>query len=322
MEDIRIYTWNFELLHVENEILSSHFDIKYNAIGNAEIHFPITSEVLPIIMSHDYLVFCQGDKQMIMTGRGITTDIAVFGRSCNWLLSGRTVKPFNSVDLSCQKDVESIVRHFVSDAFSDVHNFKNSVTVGSAVCPDFEKTSIVYLSDLAAEILSIDGLGHRVVFDIANKEWKFEIYRGKIISDIIVSESERTAYDATYNTDCASAYDSGWYQYTVETEENVEQQKEWGFVDSGKRGIYRRDAILSGESESEAQADLAMKRATKTTAVKTRNLQYGFDYSVGDILQVQFEKGDFVTSSKQRVASVKLFYEHNNIGATPTFEEV
>ena len=85
MQDIRVYDFEFNLLHIENRYISSNFDLMYNDVGSTEYHFPIQSDILPVIMENDYLVLIQGDKQSIVTGKKITSDLAVIGRTCNWI---------------------------------------------------------------------------------------------------------------------------------------------------------------------------------------------------------------------------------------------
>ena len=87
MEDIRIYDYEFNLLHIEHDIVSCNWTIHENAIGSFEMHFPLTSNLISVIMQNRYLVAVQGKKQAIITGRQVNTEGVLYGRTCNWLLS-------------------------------------------------------------------------------------------------------------------------------------------------------------------------------------------------------------------------------------------
>ena len=87
MEDIRIYDFEFNLLHIEHDIASCNWKLYDNEIGTFEMHFPISSDLTVIAMQKSYLVAVQGSKQAIITGRQIGDEGVLYGRTCNWILT-------------------------------------------------------------------------------------------------------------------------------------------------------------------------------------------------------------------------------------------
>ena len=59
MEDIRVYDFEFHLLHIEHNFISANWSLKYNNIGTFEGHFPLKSGIVPVIMNNRYLVIIQ-----------------------------------------------------------------------------------------------------------------------------------------------------------------------------------------------------------------------------------------------------------------------
>ena len=52
MNDIRIYDFEFNLLSVMCDVISSQWRIQYNGIGNFEGHFKLKDDITRIILSN------------------------------------------------------------------------------------------------------------------------------------------------------------------------------------------------------------------------------------------------------------------------------
>lgn len=46
MEDIRIYDYEFNLLHIEHDVISCNMTLYANEIGSFELHFRLTADWL------------------------------------------------------------------------------------------------------------------------------------------------------------------------------------------------------------------------------------------------------------------------------------
>ena len=101
------------------------------------------------------------------------------------------------------------------------------------------------------------------------------------------------------------------------------EKDEKGFLhhvtaDSGKTGIHKKEIKLSAASKTEAEAELAEAKRTAVSELKTRNIAFGTDYNIGDIVRVQTDYG----TVKKVVKSVFISSEGISRIESPTLEEM
>lgn len=329
MADIRIYDWEFNLLHIEPDIISSNWSIYYNDIGTFEAHFDDTSGIVPIVLNNPYLIAVQGDLQAIITSKQAAgREVVLYGRTVNWLLTRRATPQFTANDLEVEgkinsRDVETVARYLVAQAFNDVDNFMLGSMAGFTEQIPFWRNTTNVTADVIKDCLANDNAGHLLRYDIVNKKWVFEVIKGKTL-DIVVSEGNCNAYDTEYTDDILNCYTGGWYNYQPESEEGQEQQPaEWMYIngDTTKTGIYKWDTVLSCNNESEAASELKKKIRKEKIQTKIRNLVYGIDYNLGDVLKLQKVTGNHRITHEKRITGVNLWYEHEGSGAQPIFED-
>ena len=90
---------------------------------------------------------------------------------------------------------------------------------------------------------------------------------------------------------------------------------------SAQTGIYAWETALSGASEAEASEDLKKRGLKKQSSAKTRGLTCWKDYSPGDLVRVEVSKGAFAAAEEKRITGVNIWYENNETGEQPIFEE-
>lgn len=345
MEDLRIYDFEFNLLHIEPRRISDNWTIQYNDIGTYEGHFSLESEVVNIVLQNEFLVVVQGKKQAIITGsQAGESEFIVYGKTVNLLLSRRVTLPFNTYDMEIEKKAEDLARWAVSQAFiegEEIDRVSNFVLgEASGISGDTEdeiwRTTAHQTSDIVKDILSRVDAGHRVIFDFVNKKWVFETYKGKTLQ-ITIAESERNAYGTSYTVNYLNEADAGYYEHAIEKEPSEEEteedttedattetvrETEWLRLEKedARTGIYRTVSLLSGSNESEAKSSLAEKVATREFKAAVKHLAFGEDYNLGDVLRVRIEKGPFAETVKKRVTGINIWYEANNIGEEPILE--
>lgn len=321
MYDIRLYDFEFNLIHIEHNIISVNAVLKYNNIGTFEAHFPISSQISTKALSSSYLVAVMGDIQAIITGKQASnSEFILYGKTVNWILSRRVTHKFstyNNTELS--KNAETLSRYIVDEAFSDVDNFILGDVCGLTYEREFWRNTANQTSDVVIDCLDNAGAGHNVIFDRINKQWIFNIYTGKEIP-LVISESNSNAYDSRYSEDLQNYYNSGWYEkISAESTES-----EWIQIvkDDTKTGIYHWDGVLYGTSPSEGNTSLKNKRWEKVTKMQTKNIHFGKDYSLGDIVRIQAVFGDFMQTVKKRISGVEMWFENNNLGEEPIFSDI
>ena len=348
MEDIRIYQFYSDasvppkLLHIEHDIISSNWTVQYNAVGTFEAHFSLNSDIVPVIMQNEYLIAVQGDKQAILTGKQVSSDFAVFGKTLNWLLTRRTTAKFlqrtgSPEELAKQIAQEAFYPADNERAFERVTNFEYLISASSGMTIDFWRNTQNETEKVVSECLDRANLGHRITLDIKRNKWVFEIIQGSALP-LIISDSNRNAYNSEFTEDLQDYYTCGWFEAdapksetqsdssgtTEETPSTTEDTSStiWTFLpgDDPKSGIYCWEGVLSGRSESEAVSDLAKKSAIdQKIQANTRGLVLGKDYQLGDLVKFQFSAGSYLVTAEKRITGVNIWYENNNIGEQPVF---
>lgn len=215
MEDIRIYDFTFNLLHIEHDFISSNWTLKYNGIGTFEAHFPIKSWIVPVVMGNSYLVAVQGEKQAIVVGIQAGDDFALFGRTVNWLLSKRTVSDFDTEQTN-STDFKTVVQYVTDQAFryhSDypVTNFALSSTVTKDIGAFWRNTRNAVYDVVHDLCVRAENSGHRLVFNVPKKQWVLELYQGNDLP-LIISEGNRNASEISVSRDCLDFATDGWYE--------------------------------------------------------------------------------------------------------------
>ncbi len=332
MEDIRLYDFDFNLLCIENRIISSNWHLKNNDIGSFEMHFTPDSEVCETIQesfdikNNKLIVVVQGNKQGILTGFRVKDEIAIYGKTCNFLLSKRLVPKFTTNGLDIKKDVESISRYCVENAFSDVENF----VIGDARGFDeiyvddkhFWRNVYNPASEVVHDLMDIGGGGHFVLFDIKNKKWVFNTTKNTV-NPMIISVQMKNAYGIE-NTKMIGDYCScGWYEMQQKMEDGVRPDSVWTYIEKDeKTGIYRWEGKLDGLYESEAISDLENKKITDDTELSLRKIYFEKDFQLGDIITLQYKFGRYEKTVQKIIDGVYLTFENNNISEKPVFKEV
>ena len=206
MNDVRFLDFEFNRLGEFSKHTSVNFVRKYCGFGTAEVHFPVSvGDVIGILNENDHLMFAYGDNVAVVTGWKIGEDIAVFGRTLEWLLTKRGVGAFSVLQMSA----ENIARKSVVDAAGDF--VVQGEVCGAGELMDYSTDEVKVLHDLLCDILEPCGLGFEVNADFENKQFVFRVYSGEE-RRVLVSPSNRTAHRQVYTVEKQNAVsDSGWY---------------------------------------------------------------------------------------------------------------
>ena len=99
MRDIRIYDFDFNLLSIMSDIISSSWTIKYNNIGTYEGHFRLNDRICDILLGTPYIILTEGENQAVCTGKIAENELLICGRTLNWLLKKRVLPPFKTREI-------------------------------------------------------------------------------------------------------------------------------------------------------------------------------------------------------------------------------
>lgn len=316
---IRLYDFEFNLLHIEPRCISTRWTLYFNDVGTLEAHFLPDEEIVRLILEKKYLVIEEKGKFAIITGYVMQENFTVYGRTCNWLLSKRAVNKFDKITGTA----DSITRGIVNTAFADVDNFALGNPLEITETIEFSKDSSALASDVVTECLKLQNCGHRLEFDVENKRWLYCNIQSRQ-NNLILSAANKNAYGIEFSYDLLDLADCGYYEKKVKNTDSDSETAVTTYLsdENTKTGIYRWEAILTGSEESEAENNLKSKAAKDEVTLSTRNVKYGDDYALGDILRVQIIKNGLRSNVKKRVSGVEIVHRSGSCSEQPIFEEV
>lgn len=334
MRDIRVYDFEFNLLCIMTDVISSEWHLLYNGVGTYEGHFRLKDEISDVILANRYIVIVQGDLQAICTGRIVNDELTVCGRTVNWILTKRVRPPFKTSEIfESYQDPETILLYCLRKGFTeppaiDENGVETTKIDENRVVSDFiipepvgaEKMTSHFwrISANDIETICVDlceklNRGHRVIFDVINKCWRFEFIH-PVENKILIAKESKTAHQFELYDDLQNVANGGWYpKYDSEADENTS----WHYIKNGeKSGIYDWDCVLSCSGESEAWDELIKKSGTTNIQSRLRNLEFGKDYNLGDIMSVYHKYGNITHAESYIVNGVDI-----KITADDSYEE-
>lgn len=314
MKDIKFYDFNFNLLRILPQYavnltcgyISANTTEEFNGEGGFEIDF-IDEETKQIIKSNPDNIFIEWNGFFgLLTGYLFDTKCKIFGTSLNALLH-RIVIPQTATNLS--GNVEVLARNAISTnapwlTLGGLSGHTKQVQYST----DTYKTADIYIK----ELLELDNAGYKISADFINKRFVFSVLKS-IETGLILSTNLNTAYDFSESYDNKSKAVGGWYQRAT-NDDSV-----WTYIttDNTVSGVNKIDTVLSATTEAEALQELVKLKAQSDVDLKTRDIKYGADYMVGDIVRVQ--NGDIAV--KKRIIGINITQE-NGYTENPILSEV
>ena len=331
--DIRFYNFDFTLLHIEADIVSSNWTVFNNAVGSFEIHLPLKNQVVSLLDSefniseNKMLVIVQGNLQGIITSVLFGDDCAMFGKTCNWLMEKRVVEPFKSTDISSEEiSGADIAALCAKNAFSDVPEIE---IVPNADFESIYSSSKMFwrnvchtLESVVGDIMEECDGGHFLYFNALEKKWSLYFTKNRP-KNLIISICLGNAVSQEYcrNADAYAA--DGWYEEEIFDDEGLLIGFEWKQISKEtKTGIYRFETILDSSTLAEAEAMLIKKKQSEGVYLETFGLEFEKDFSLGDTVCVQYELGSIKNNFKRLINGVTLSFEDGKTTTHIDFKEV
>lgn len=298
MEDVRFYDFEFNLLHIEHDIVSCNWKLYANSVGSFEMHFPLKSLLVQVASENRYLVAVQGEKQAIITGRQFNTEGILYGRSINWILTRFCVPEcFDTESLYEKgtieaKDAQSVCRYILTKYLGHIDNFlveENQSDVFDEVTLQKEGISSVF--ELIQDCLSQNRDGHSVFFDVKDRVWRFRPFTVKK-SLLVLSEANRNCCDIEYTEDLQNFFVNGWY------EQAVEDMGDW-------------DAHLNNPPLSNGRAE----NYAKAYRVTMEGKEFDINFSKGDYIFCKNKEGIWEKTDRPAPFPVQLTSDFSGIYA-------
>lgn len=243
---------------------------------------------------------------------GIATDFQftntqkqIYGSHLNALLNNIVFPAVETGEYNVNQKLSEL---FSSNAPWIVYD-KSTIDVTAEFGTDAPKIA----SNFVNEYLAKAKLGHRVYIG-KDKKIHFEILSSDV-NPLVLSESNLNVYDVLEDFSNKELAFGGYFKKTYDDKGNSLEEPVWEYITSAeKEGIYKRDVILDASSLSEAQNELEALKSKYSTACKTRNVTYGTDYKLGDV--VRFRLAD--TLAYKQVTSFNMWFEGATIHQEPT----
>ena len=338
MRDIRVYDFNFNLLTIMSDIISSSWTIKYNEIGTYEGHFRLSDKISDILLKTPYIILTEGENQAICTGKIAENELLICGRTLNWLLKKRVLPPFKTREIFGEefKDPKTILDYVLEKAFISppkidesgqfIENTKDEAkavqnfTLSPYTHPEkldrhFWRNSANSTDEIVHDLCEIMGTGHRLFFNTKNKTWDFEILIGDTKS-LVLSEKHLNFFDISYTEDIENYASAGWYSESIDSDSG---DSVWKYINSNTdtSGILYWESVLSGIGESEALTSLSKKSKNINIQGRVRNLSFREDYNLGDTLKILVTFGNFQKTFIYKVIGVNIWQNETSRGEEP-----
>lgn len=256
MEDVRIYDFDFSLLHIEHDIHSVNWHLLGNDIGSFEMHFSLQSRLSALLEEHRYLVAVQGDKQAVITGRELSDEGVLYGRTTNWLLDRFCLGADVDTDALFEegrlpaKDAATVCRYLLEQGMGHVSDLSFGDCEEELSQVSFSGRAEDSVFSAVRSVLEQAFAGHRLVFSPQKHLWVFEIFRGKTLSRAL-SEDNKNAYDTGFTANLQDCFTGGYYR------QEMSHQGDWDPVENepplsnGKPENYAKSyrvALSAGDS--------------------------------------------------------------------------
>lgn len=317
MSDVIFYDFDLNIMGIFARYISLNMTRKYSGYGTLELHFPRSeARLIELLSRSDYMIVDCEHGQAIVTGWRIDDDIAVFGKTPEWLMTKRAIANFKAES----RTGESAAYLAVESGMGDFVTVCAEKGIGTA--KNFENEGAKTVYDIVRDALEKDKLGFRLYIDFDEKTFNFEVYCGEE-RDALFSESARTAHDAVYTREIEKKVSGGvWYE-RKSVGANGMEVREWVQTDAGEEvGAKRWNAVLSAlMTDCEAEAEAKRYRAEECIECGVRRLELGKDYDLGDIIRLQFEYEAFKRAMKRRVCAVEIHSDSDGFGITPILED-
>ena len=288
--------------------VSMNAEIQFCDNGSFELVF-VHPEMEQFVKAHpEGLFVLWGKFQGYMTDFQFTkNEKRIFGSHLNVMLHKAVFPPQTITQAS--GDVRTVLYNLIGRYIPWLHVEPSTEPFGTVT---YETDTYKAADSVIQEMLSKIQLGFTVYLE--DRTLYFGIRRPKH-NPIVLSENNRNITDFQEDFSNKTVAFGGWYQKTKEDSGTEVDPPVWTYLTSAdKAGIFKQDVVLSAESPTAAADELAGYVAEHTFDCKTRNLDFGTDYGLGDVLR--FQTGS--SMAHKQVSGVSLWLEGSTYHEEPT----
>lgn len=283
---------------------SMNSTIEFNGNGRFELIF--NSEKLKTFAKNHpegYLVDW-GDFQGFATDYQFGTDNMIFGSHLNSLLHKGVIGTRNT-NGDVQTTLENLLPRWITlekdDSITDTSQYKTDTYLNG--------------DTFVQEYLDTANLGYKIY--IENRSLRFKLLKTNHTS-LVLSKNNRNMYEMQEDFSNKNAAYGGWYKKSENDDGTKLDTEQWQYINfSQKGGIYGQDIVLGATSPAKAAQELKKHMVEHNTICKTCNIEYGRDYTLGDVVMLR----DGGITHKKKITSVDLWYEGATYHTEPTLTD-
>jgi hypothetical protein len=346
--EIYVYTPDFINVCIIDTYQSFIWTDRLNEPGDFELYTPVTQKILDYCVEGNYLSIKDSEYTMIIENREIRTDledgpiITITGRSLESILGRRIIWSTTNLDGNLQNGIKTLINdNIISPSIADraISNF---------VFKDSEDDKITSLTmdnqytgdnllEVIEELCSTNKIGFRILLNDDN-EFEFELYAGVDMSYnqdtvpwIVFSPNYENLLNSVYkeNTDecknvaLVAGEDQSENRVTRVVGEGSGLTRRELYVDA--RDLRSNDISTSeyyqqlDERGKEKLNDCKVEKKFESECETTKQFEYGVDFKLGDIVQVENEYG---IGAPARITEFIISDENDDMKRYPTFEIV
>jgi len=326
---------------------------RYTEAGEFELYAPLSANNLEELQLGRYLSIDQSERYMVIESKEINTDVegatATFkGRTLESILDRRVIWDFTSFSgVNVQNGLKTLITNNVISptvTARAIPNFKFTEITDSVINGTSLETQYLgeNLYDAVVELCQEQEFGWKIL-PYGAGGFEFKLYRGKNYS-YDQTNYPYVVFSPSYDNLKSSNYYLSYQNYKTVIRvggdgEGYDKRLGTAAVSDGAgSGLARRetytDASVTSKDEEgkdlteaqyqaaltqkglEALADLDIDEAIDADVDVSRQFVYGEDFLIGDILQVEDDRG---LTLKVRLSEVMWSWDINGELFTPTF---
>lgn len=333
MSDVRFYDFNFNLIHILpstsnlNGYSSVNVTQEFNNSGSFDLVFS-DDELKRKIEEHkcNLFVVWKGFQGFLTSYTWKDDSCRALGMHLNGLLHRAvipslyqvvTVKDDEGKETQEKQAITDTLDNHITTALSNISwlEYASDSNYADKVSYLVEKysTADTYIQGLMDLVKG----GYAITADFKNKKLYLTPHKTEQ-NPIMLSENNLNAYNFESSYINKNLAYGAWFEKEVKDRDGNTLDPVWTYVttDGNQEGIFRIDTVLTSKTEAEAMEELKKKIPELTITADTRNIQYGIDYKIGDVVRIQ-KDGKTV---KKLVSGINLWSE-NEYGEQPIFTE-
>lgn len=287
---------------------------KYNSVGDFELTLPFRSDTWELLAVDNVIYKKDTNEGAFIKDRNIFRDsegnerIVIRGKFLNYILDLRIVSYAGTVTL--QKAITDMINQNMISASNSKRNIANFKLVSSAiktnpnVSLEIENRNLL---EVITELAQQFSIGFRVIYNVKQKSYDFELYEGSNRTDVIfaygfgnVLEQEYWHETSTYKNTCL-----------------VDKDGTITIVNDNNAGLNRKETYMTLNTSSTAseteQGILHLQSSgvieSMDTVIDNNSVQFKYleDWNVGDITTCKNHKWNITI--QRNLLEIEEYYD-------------